>query len=242
MRIPIGLSSLMVAIALIAILTVGRDTTLSPSHAGSPVVQAIIVDGDTIELGGRIVQLYGIDAPELGQRCYHDGLWTHCGLDAAFALNKLIGIENVEVNCTPAETDGRDTDQVCLVGSVDVAHVLLEDGYVVVASETSVGYREAENLARQGSLGLWHSEFVPPSEWRGGRRLPGESEHEIETCPIKAVISDDGDHFYYVPTDSNYLSVTVDLSKGERFFCSDEQARQAGWRRKGQIAVEGSAG
>ena len=55
-------------------------------------------------------------------------------------------------------------------------------------------------------------------------------------------MSADGDRLYYVPTDQAYQSVAVELSKGDRFFCSDEQARQAGWRREGQTPVEETAG
>jgi endonuclease YncB( thermonuclease family) len=49
---------------------------------------ASVIDGDTIEIHGRRIRLWGIDAPEAAQRCMEDGALYPCGLDASRALFK----------------------------------------------------------------------------------------------------------------------------------------------------------
>ena len=98
--------------------------------AGEPAQHVSVIDGDTLQVDGRIVQLFGIDAPELGQSCFHDGSWYQCGLTAAFELQKLIKLENATVTCAPPPQSARASTEVCQVGDMDAARVLLEGGYV----------------------------------------------------------------------------------------------------------------
>jgi len=225
-----------VTVALVAIWILGYSQTRSDDRPGVPVSEVAVIDGDTIQLGGRVIQLYGIDAPELGQRCYHDAIWAPCGQLAALALRKLILVEHAPLRCAPVSGADVTAANVCLVGDVDVARVLLADGLVVVADDPEPGYREA--AARRASLGLWHSRFQPPAEWRSGARFPDGPAAELEPCPVKAVISAAGDRFHYVPTDAAYSSLEVDSPAGGQVFCSDEEARRAGWQREGEIAVK----
>jgi endonuclease YncB( thermonuclease family) len=48
-------------------------------------------------------------------------------------------------------------------------------------------------------------------------------------CRIKGNISDSG-RIYHVPGSDTYERVGIDTSKGERWFCTEEEARKAGWR------------
>lgn len=48
-------------------------------------------------------------------------------------------------------------------------------------------------------------------------------------CLIKGNISDNG-HIYHVPGSRSYDATKIDESKGERWFCTEEEARAAGWR------------
>jgi len=225
----VGLVAVVVAVGLV--LYVGWAPA---SRAGTTDTPVSVIDGDTIQIDGKIIQIYGIDAPELGQMCRHDGTWFHCGLDAAFELNKLIGLEETALRCAPPEGKAGAATQVCQVGHFDVAHVLLSSGYVVATAEAGSNYREAESSARGAKLGLWHSEFVTPADWRAGRRLADEPDPAGEPCPIKAVVSPGGEHFYYVPTDKVYDALPLDPARQDRRFCSDEDARAAGWVRRGQ--------
>lgn len=50
-------------------------------------------------------------------------------------------------------------------------------------------------------------------------------------CTIKGNISASGAHIYHVPGDRYYGATRIDFLKGERYFCSEADARAAGWRR-----------
>ncbi len=195
-----------------------------------------VVDGDTLQIGNHVYNLYGIDAPELGQLCLQDGRWNHCGITAAFELKKLLEFDK-PLRCEPAPANRRQI--VCHAASVNVALVLLKAGYAIAESGSDVAYRQAEHSAREGNLGLWHMSFVSPWDWRNGRRLPGaDAAAETMGCPIRAIVNAEDQKIYYVPTDLDYKKISVDEAKGGRLFCSDVDARRAGWRRPGE-AVKG---
>ncbi|WP_210203360.1 hypothetical protein [Breoghania corrubedonensis] len=49
-------------------------------------------------------------------------------------------------------------------------------------------------------------------------------------CRIKGNINSDGARIYHVPGKSRWYSRTCINRPGERWFCSEEEARAAGWR------------
>lgn len=230
MRFPMATTVSAALLAAAVILWIGvLDAAHAPGRAEMQRQTVAVIDGDTLELDGKLIQIHGIDAPELGQLCKHDKTWTHCGLDAAFALNKLLRVDHAPLHCMPPEGKPQQWAQVCLIGQNDVAEVLLKGGYVLPAPDGPADYRVAADSAKQARLGLWHDDFIDPAKWRKGMRLPGETE-AADPCPIKAVIAAEGAHVYYVPTDPDYGSITLDPAKGDRLFCSDDDARQNGWR------------
>ncbi len=227
------LSSVAIGLALAGVLLGVRLVALPGSKAAPPGSEIRVIDGDTVEIGGHLVRLFGIDAPELGQRCLHDGVWSHCGLDAAFELKKLIGVTQTPVKCTPVASQGATSSAICMVGRTDIAHALLIGGYVTATAGASPEYKEAEAEASRAGLGLWHSQFVDPVDWRAGERLPDQSGADSDSCPIKATITADDQRIFYVPTDPGYQAVEIDPATAGRLFCSVDVARAAGWRHAG---------
>lgn len=51
------------------------------------------------------------------------------------------------------------------------------------------------------------------------------------SCDIKGNISASGERIYHLPGQEYYSRTRVDIGRGERWFCSEEEARSAGWRR-----------
>ena len=50
-------------------------------------------------------------------------------------------------------------------------------------------------------------------------------------CNIKGNISvETGERIYHVPGQKFYSETWISAEKGERWFCSEAEARQAGWR------------
>jgi len=212
------------------ILLGARLSGVFANEAARPGADLQVLDGDTVEIASQIVHLFGIEAPELGQRCLHDGVLTHCGLDAAFELKKLVGVSQSPLKCLPAASRDSIPAAICMMGKTDLAHALLLAGYVRTTDDASPAYKEAEAEAVQAGLGLWHSEFVDPVDWRAGERLPDQGEANQDSCPIKAVITEDGRHVFFVPTDPDYRAVQIDPARGDRLFCSVDVAHAAKWR------------
>jgi endonuclease YncB( thermonuclease family) len=67
--------------------------------------QASIIDGDTLEIHGTRIRLWGIDAPESTQLCRgEDSLQYRCGAKAANDLGAFIA--GRAVSCVPVTLDG----------------------------------------------------------------------------------------------------------------------------------------
>lgn len=52
-----------------------------------------------------------------------------------------------------------------------------------------------------------------------------------ETCNIKGNVSTRGERIYHVPGQDYYDETRISAAHGERWFCSEEEALAAGWRR-----------
>jgi|GEM_PF-2112141 len=83
----------------------------SAAFADSFVGQASVIDGDTLEIHGTRIRLWGVDAPESTQLCRgEDSLQYRCGSKAANDLDAYIARR--PVNCVPLSLDrtahGRD--------------------------------------------------------------------------------------------------------------------------------------
>lgn len=50
-------------------------------------------------------------------------------------------------------------------------------------------------------------------------------------CNIKGNVSTQGERIYHMPGDEYYEQTRISAAHGERWFCSEEEARAAGWRR-----------
>ena len=195
---------------------------------------AEVVDGDTLAIRGEKtrIRLYGIDAPE-GQQTCEDAAGQRylCGSKASEALAALIG-RNGRVSCEEEDRDryGR-VVAVCTVAGRSLNAEMVRQGWAVEYTQYSDGRFSGEEAeARRARRGLWAGTFVRPSEWRRGERLGSEAPTGAErTCAIKGNISGSG-KVYHLPGSRGYAATRIDEAKGERWFCSEDEAQAAGWR------------
>ena len=54
---------------------------------------------------------------------------------------------------------------------------------------------------------------------------------QAQECNIKGNVSTQGERIYHVPGQKYYNDTVIQSSHGERWFCSEAEARAAGWRR-----------
>jgi endonuclease YncB( thermonuclease family) len=117
---------------------------------------AVARDGDTVAVGGRLFDLWGVDAPNLDNS---DGWYVRAALD------DLIG-PNGTLACTIKDTSGRRDEAVCTNSRAgDVGRAMLLGGWAVVSrsntaregtdSALAAAYAEAESKARRNRVGLW---------------------------------------------------------------------------------------
>ena len=193
-----------------------------------------VIDGDTLDIHGTRIRLHGIDAPESVQLCLDPSQKSwRCGQQAALALAEKIG--RAVVRC-----DKRDVDRyhrivaVCRLGDTDLNAWMVRQGWAVAYSRYSRDYVEDENAAQKARVGIWVGRFIDPANWRLGERLKITQEVPARPCPIKGNINRNGQRIYHVPGAADYASTRIDESKGERWFCSKDEALKAGWRKSGR--------
>ena len=194
--------------------------------------RARVIDGDTLEIAAQRIRLHGIDALEARQFCRgKDGAWP-CGAEATKALRSMI--RNAAVSCIEHDRDryGRIV-AVCIVGDGDLNAAMVRRGWALAYRQYSVDYVRAETAARATRTGLWAGEFVPPWDWRRGKRLAAvNAEQEAPSqCRIKGNISKEGTKIYHMPGGRWYNRTKINPVTGERRFCSEAEAVAAGWRR-----------
>lgn len=196
--------------------------------------RAKITDGDSFEIGDRSIRLFGVDAPEGRQPCTRDGKEWACGEEAARRLRSLTG--SGDIVCTRRDTDdyGRLVAQ-CSRGGVDLAAEMARSGLAVAYRRYSNAYIDEENEARAARRGLWSGEFTSPEQWRRDGATRSEtptptSPSSRQGCDIKGNINGDGDKIYHTRASPSYGDTRINESAGERWFCSEAEARRAGWR------------
>jgi endonuclease YncB( thermonuclease family) len=212
---------------------------LSPAHAAGEKISAVpttitgiarVVDGDSLVINQTRLRLHGIDAPESNQQCIRDNKAWPCGKEATSALLEIV--EGARLNCAVLDRDRYKRLIVrCAVGEIDLGEYLVRLGLAMAYTQYSEDYVQAEAFARKRRAGIWSGEFAEPWLWRRGQRISSEQKPVSGSCLIKGNISSSGEKIYHPPQGTYYSRTKVDPSKGERMFCSEEEAVAAGWRR-----------
>jgi endonuclease YncB( thermonuclease family) len=206
---------------------------LSPHAASVPTRESLevrVFDGDTLQLGNDVYNLVGIDAPEIGQVCDANGNIQRCGLTAAYHLRKMLNLGKSSLRCQRLAVTGPTMVASCAIGERDVSLDMIQSGYAVAKPDAPPNYVMAQAKAKEAGIGIWGSRFVVPAEWREGRRLDIETKPGHQSCVIKGIV-EEGRRFYFGPLDDVYDTIDVAASPEGRTFCSEDEARLAGWRR-----------
>lgn len=199
----------------------------SPSQAEDIMGRASVIDGDTIEIRGQRIRLHGIDAPESRQTCHDANEKEYrCGQRAALYLDDLL--INKTVRCIERDVDryGRIVGE-CFAASVNVNAAMVEAGWAVAYTDYSRDYADLEQQAKNELAGLWAGTFTTPSDFR--KEATPEEIAESEGCLIKGNINSEGKKIYHLPGNTTYGRTQIDIDAGERWFCSEDEARTAGW-------------
>jgi endonuclease YncB( thermonuclease family) len=225
----------------------------SPGWAADMVIK----DGRTIELAGSTYRLDGIDAPELDQICVDDHAdpWA-CGVDARDRLAKLTGKRDVRCRDLGADPSyGKRRIGICTVAgeTTSLNQMLVREGFALNFEPAARGrFKADEAAARDARSGLWKGCFIAPQEFRHwqktttllGASCRSDKDRELREilfpdepamppgCPIKArfavrarVTGNVG--IYHLQGCRSYAGLT----KPNRWFCSEDDAQAAGFRK-----------
>ncbi len=189
-----------------------------------------VIDGNTLFVRGMSIRLFGIDAPEQRQECgYQGGTWN-CGRLAARALARRIGKGVVRCEEKRKDRYGRSI-AVCFVGEVNLNAWMVSEGWALADPDFAEDFAKQEASAAEHGKGIWRGDFVKPWDWRRGvrlRHLPSRDVSRRE-CPIKGAIHPSGARIFYPPGSRVYDRISIDSEKGERWFCTEQEALEAGW-------------
>lgn len=166
-----------------------------------------VVDGDSFDLkDGRRIRLLSIDAPER-DRC----LYSEAGEKLrSLILNKKVKLKNIVT-----DDYGRILADV-FVNDIHINKIMLLEG-LTRFTYTGQEYTnlKAINLnAKKLKIGIYSPLCRTTSI--------------DENCKIKAN-NNHGKKFYFTPQCRNYEQVIVDESFGDRWFCTEEKAIDAGF-------------
>ncbi|SDM94925.1 Endonuclease YncB, thermonuclease family [Methylobacterium phyllostachyos] len=138
--------------------------------AGTISGPATVIDGDTIEVQGTRIHLYGIDAPETAQSCETaKGLEYRCGREAAHALRARIGSAPVTCEKHGPVAGGRLVG-LCQVHGEDLSAWMAAQGLALASRQVTTAYVAQEGHAWATRRGIWAGTFEKPADWRHDRR------------------------------------------------------------------------
>lgn len=211
--------------------------TLIPESEKTYLVTRVI-DGDTIEIeGGQHVRYIGIDTPETVDsrksiQCY--------GKEASSKNKELVEGKEVKLEKDVSETDkyGRLLRYVYVNDEngfeVPVNLELVLNGYAYAVSyPPDIKYqdllKEGQKEAVENKRGLWSS--CGSNNTNTTSSTSTNQTSQSESCNIKGNISSSGEKIYHVQGCQSYNKTVINTEAGERWFCSEQEALQAGWRK-----------
>lgn len=216
-----------------------------PDGSFERVVVTAIVDGDTVVLeDGRRLRYIGIDTPETVE----PGAPVQCfGPEAsernqALVLGKTVLLES-DVN--DLDRFGRLLRYVFLEDGTMVNRVLVEEGYAISkAYPPDTRHQDsldaAQEAAKAAGRGIWASCALTPSPTATAAVTPtppglpqGACPEGCEVPPVGCLIKGNisSEHIYHIPGQQHYEDTVITPSRGERWFCTEDEAIANGWRK-----------
>lgn len=184
------------------------------------------IAGDALRVGATVVRLNGIEAPLANQSCQGaDGRSWGCGESARQALSRVL--RSGRVTCDVSGSSDVKTG-TCTIDGRDIAAELVRGGHVFAASGLFAPYGSEQSEARAAKAGIWAGEAARPSEFRD-QKWEEAKRAAPDGCPIKGSVRG-GRRLYVVPWARGYDQLRVTKSRGERWFCSESEAQEAGFR------------
>lgn len=222
--------------------------------------EVVVRDGDTLQVGATVYRLAGVDAPEIDQPCLdeHADGWT-CGVEARERLAKLVNRRDVRCEDVGEDRTFKTRRAgLCTVAgeTTSLNRQMIDLGYGIGTEPApkagaKADFRAAATTAMEAKLGLWRGCFVAPGDFRSGAadgmllgascptdkekalraalfpdELPKPSGCNIRAKQVRRAKLTGNVGVYLIPQCRNYAT----QPRPDRWFCSEDDARAAGYR------------
>ncbi|HSJ37836.1 MAG TPA: thermonuclease family protein [Planococcus sp. (in: firmicutes)] len=231
---------------LLALFLAGCGITDSIDTGGSdsqlPVEVLSVIDGDTIRIlyDGQetTVRYLLIDTPETNHPRFGE---QPLGKEATEENRRLLesGDVSIEFDVGDRFDDYGRLLAYLYVDGESVQEQLLEKGHARVAyvfppnTRYLDNFENAEQQAKEQRIGIWQFENYATDRGFDSDAFEemdsGNSEPESDECDIKGNINRNGDKIYHLPGSHSY-----EQTNPEEWFCSEQEARDNGFRSAGQ--------
>lgn len=188
---------------------------------------AVSLTGDMMRIDGKTVRMAGIEAPELTQTCSRANASTwNCGQSALSALRRLTGRHTITCDIQKIDGTGHRIG-TCRAGDTDLAAEMVRNGHVFASGGLFTTYGSEQAEAQSVKAGIWSGTAKSPQDYRN-ERWETASRDAPQGCPIKGRMAANG-KIYILPWSRNYERYRVRDTRGDRWFCSEDEARSDGW-------------
>lgn len=156
---------------ILAVLVIALVSLISYALPQETVTgTARIVDGDTLNINGQSIRLFGVDAPEKRQTCQRQGVGYSCGLMATDTLRSITAGRAVRCLVMTHDKYGRSVAR-CEVNGESLNKALVRSGLALAYYQYGGWvYTLDEMEARANKAGVWAGSFETPWDYRHRRR------------------------------------------------------------------------
>lgn len=194
-----------------------------------------VIDGDTIDvdIDGKIsrIRMIGVNTPEVVDprkpvECF--------GREASNKAKELLSGQEVRLKNDNPQDDKDKYDRllryVWLKNGLFYNLEIIKQGFAYeytydIPYEYQREFKDAQEYAQENKLGLWADGAC------GLENITSTATASSGACLIKGNISSSGDKIYHLPGCDYYKNTVIEESKGEKWFCSEDEAIKAGWRK-----------
>ncbi len=210
-----------------------------------PVIK--ISDGDTIKIlkDNKIetIRIIGINTPEIGKRleCF--------GNEARNKALELLTNKKIRIitDRTQSKRDkyNRLLAYVLINGKTDFGEQMIKEGFAYEYTyntpyKNQQKYKIAQKYAQKFQKGLWAKNTCKTQKAQQINKNDIQISDKIfkdtnGKCLIKGNISArTKDKIYHLPHQQAYKRTKINTQKGEKWFCTEQEALKAGWRKSRQ--------
>lgn len=211
----------------------------TPINDGIYFVESVI-DGDTFKVNYKgqhvSVRLIGLNSPEIAT----SNTSAECfGGEATAYLKNIIEGKYIGLSIDPKQDMndryGRLLRYAYLDDGTDIGSHIISDGYGREYTYDGeyyyqARYKQLQSEAMNNKLGLWQDNVCKDITLE---TAPTQAtNNQTASCNIKGNISlNTGEKIYHVPGQMYYEQTQISEEYGERWFCTEEEAKASGWRK-----------